>query len=148
MTLVQLFLVYRYGAGSLHYLTPTEADRSQTEQMQDLGIFTVVRTEIGPIIVPDVNPQRVSELVWLDGEELAALIREPMSQMAQRLGGTCVSTAFEKRPGAITPAGIGTSTRSSGRPLLPRRIWNSAAVSRSAVPMALNSSADLGYASN
>ena len=37
MTLVQLFLIHRYGAGSLHYLTPTEDNRSQTQRMQDLG---------------------------------------------------------------------------------------------------------------
>ena len=46
----------------------TEANRSQTEQMQDLKIFTVVRTEIGQIIGADVNRERVSELVWPDGE--------------------------------------------------------------------------------
>jgi len=55
MTLVQLFLIHRYRAGALHYLTPTEDNRSQTQRMQELGIFSVVRTEIGQIIVADVN---------------------------------------------------------------------------------------------
>ena len=47
MTLVQLFLIHRYRADSLHYLTPTDDNQGQTERMQALGIFTVVRTEIG-----------------------------------------------------------------------------------------------------
>ena len=60
MTLVQLFLIHRYRAGSLHYLTPSEDNQSQTQRMQELGIFTVVRTEIGHIIVADVDRARVA----------------------------------------------------------------------------------------
>ncbi|MDQ2965530.1 MAG: isocitrate lyase ICL2 [Chloroflexota bacterium] len=82
MTLVQLFLIHRYRARSLHYLTPTEDNRSQTQRMQDLGIFTVVRTEIGQIIVADVDRERVGELVRPDGEKLAELIRKPLPQIA------------------------------------------------------------------
>ena len=55
MTLVQLFLIHRYRAGSVHYVTPTEDNLAQTQRMKDLGIFTVVRTEIGQIIVADVD---------------------------------------------------------------------------------------------
>ena len=82
MTLVQLFLIHRYRAGSLHYLTPTEDNQSQTQRMQDLGIFTIVRTEIGQIIVADVDRERVGELVRPDGEKLAELIRKPIPQLA------------------------------------------------------------------
>ncbi|MEO5883962.1 MAG: isocitrate lyase, partial [Candidatus Limnocylindrales bacterium] len=82
MTLVQLFLIHRYRAGSLHYLTPTDDNRSQTQRMQDLGIFTVVRTEIGQIIVADVDRERIAELVRPQGESLAELIRKPLRQMA------------------------------------------------------------------
>jgi isocitrate lyase len=82
MTLVQIFLIHRYRAGSVHYLTPTEDNQSQTQRMHDLGIFTVVRTEIGQIIVADVDQERVSELVRPDGEKLAELIRKPMPQLA------------------------------------------------------------------
>jgi isocitrate/methylisocitrate lyase len=81
MTLVQLFLIHRYRAGSLHYLTPTEDNQSQTQRMRDLGIFTVVRTEIGHIIVADVDQDRVGELVRPDGEKLAELIRKPVPQV-------------------------------------------------------------------
>jgi isocitrate lyase len=82
MTLVQLFLVQRYHAGSLHYLTPTEDNQSQTQRMKDLGIFTVVRTEIGQIIVADVDRERVGELVRPEGSSLAELIRKPIPQTA------------------------------------------------------------------
>ena len=78
MTLVQLFLIHRYRAGSLHYLTPTADNRVQTQRMQDLGIFSDVRTEIGQIIVADVDRERVGELVRPDGEELVELIGKPV----------------------------------------------------------------------
>jgi len=80
MTLVQLFLIHRYRAGSIHYLTPTDDNQAQTQRMLGLGIFTVVRTEIGQIIVADVDRERVAELVRPDGEQLGDLIRKPMAQ--------------------------------------------------------------------
>ena len=82
MTLVQLFLIHRYRAASLHYVTPTDDNRSQTQRMHELGIFTVVRTEIGQIIVANVDRARVSALVEPDGEQLAELIRKPIPQAA------------------------------------------------------------------
>jgi len=82
MTLVQLFLIHRYRADSLHYLTPTEDNRLQTQGMQDLGIFTVVRTEIGQIIVAEVNRERVGQLIRPEADSLAELIRKPMPQPA------------------------------------------------------------------
>ena len=82
MTLVQLFLMHRYRAASLHYVTPTEDNLSQTQRMHELGIFTVVRTEIGQIIVANVDRARVSALVAPDGEQMAELIRKPIPQAA------------------------------------------------------------------
>ena len=80
MTLVQLFLIQRYRASSIHYLTPTEDNQSQTRRMQELGIFTDVRTEIGQIIVAEVDPERVAELVGADGAALTDLIRRSLPQ--------------------------------------------------------------------
>jgi isocitrate lyase len=82
MTLVQLFLIHRYRASSLHYVTPTEDNRLQAQRMQDLGIFSVVRTEIGQIIVAEVNRERIAELVRPAGDSVAELIREPIPQPA------------------------------------------------------------------
>jgi hypothetical protein len=50
--------------------------------MQDLGIFTVVRTEIGQIIVAEVNRERVGQLIRPEADSLAELIRKPMPQPA------------------------------------------------------------------
>ena len=44
------------------------------------GGFAVVRTEIGQIIVADVDRERVGELVRPDGEHLAELIRKSVPQ--------------------------------------------------------------------
>jgi isocitrate lyase len=75
MTLVQLFLVHRYGASSIHYLTPTDDNTAQAERMRDLGLFSTVQTEIGQIIVGQVDRRRVAELVAADRTALDDLIR-------------------------------------------------------------------------
>jgi isocitrate lyase len=76
MTLVQVFLIHRYGAFSVHYLTPTDDNRAQTERMRELGIFSVVRTEIGQLIVADVDRERIVELVASDASALRELIEQ------------------------------------------------------------------------
>jgi isocitrate lyase len=80
MTLVQLFLIHRYRAASVHYLTPTDDNRAQTQRMEELGIFAVVRTEIGQIIVADVRRERVADLVGSGDGPLAELIRGRIGQ--------------------------------------------------------------------
>jgi isocitrate lyase len=50
--------------------------------MQGLGVFTLVRTEIGQIIVADVNRERVGELIRPEADSLAALIRKAIPQHA------------------------------------------------------------------
>ena len=82
MTLVQLFLIHRYRAASIHYVTPSQDNQLQTQRMQELGIFTVVRTEIGQIIVANVDRARVNALVEPDGKRLAELIRKPITRAA------------------------------------------------------------------
>ena len=39
MTLLHLFLIHRYQAAAIHYLTPTDDNRRQCERMLSLGIF-------------------------------------------------------------------------------------------------------------
>jgi isocitrate lyase len=72
MTLVHLFLVHRFKAASVHYVTPTEDNQYQVEKMRSHGIFT----EVGQIIVADVNRQRISEFLAPDQEALRRLIRK------------------------------------------------------------------------
>ncbi|MBK7596981.1 MAG: isocitrate lyase family protein [Acidobacteria bacterium] len=76
MTLVHLFLVNRFKADSVHYVTPTADNQYQVAKMQSHGIFSEINTEVGQIIVADVNHQRVSELLSPDREALLKLIRK------------------------------------------------------------------------
>ncbi|MGA8767360.1 MAG: isocitrate lyase, partial [Candidatus Acidiferrales bacterium] len=83
MMLVQLFLIHRYKASAVHYLTPTEDNESQTQKMKSMGIFSDVQTEVGQIIVADVNKQVVDELLKPDRAALLEMIRKSSSQTAQ-----------------------------------------------------------------
>jgi isocitrate lyase len=74
MTLVHLFLIHRYKVDSVHYVTPTEDNKYQTAKMKTQGIFSVVNSEIGDIIVADVNPEEISGLLQKDGKALGKLI--------------------------------------------------------------------------
>jgi len=76
MTLVQLFLIHRYNASSVHYVTPTEDNQLQTQKMKSIGIFSDVHTEIGQIIVANVSKQRVAELLKPDRETVLAMIQK------------------------------------------------------------------------
>ncbi len=74
MTLFHIFLIHRYKAVSVHYVSPTDDNHKQTEGMQAMGIFGDVNDEVGQIIVADVNPERIQELLASDGVELKKLI--------------------------------------------------------------------------
>jgi isocitrate lyase len=74
LTLLLVFLMHRYKAVSMHFVTPTDDNRRQAEGMKGLGIFSEVQVEIGEIIVAEVNAARVAELVATDGKALEALI--------------------------------------------------------------------------
>jgi isocitrate lyase len=76
MTLVHLFLVHRFKADSVHYVTPTEDNQYQVAKMRSHGIFSEVNTEVGQIIVANVNRQRISEFLAPDQEALRRLIRK------------------------------------------------------------------------
>jgi isocitrate lyase len=74
MTLVQLFLFHRYKVDSAHYVTPTDDNTRQAEGMKKEGLFRSVVQEVGEIIVADVDPARVKELLAPDRAALEALI--------------------------------------------------------------------------
>jgi isocitrate lyase len=76
MTLLHLFLIHRYKAASIHYVTPTDDNVKQAEGMQKLGIFDDVTVEIGNIIVAGVEPTRVAELLNPNRTELTKLINK------------------------------------------------------------------------
>lgn len=74
MTLMKLFLIHRYRADSIHYVSPTEDNHRQCKGMRRLGIFEDVSTDIGDIIVASINRPVVRQLLESDREELNKLI--------------------------------------------------------------------------
>ena len=63
MTLLHLFLIHRYKAQAIHYLTPTEDNHRAAASMKRLGIFESTNEEVGEIIVAEVNGDAVAALV-------------------------------------------------------------------------------------
>jgi isocitrate lyase len=76
MTLIHLFLVHRYKIDSVHYVTPTEDNQYQAAKMKEQGLFSEVKTDVGQIIVADVNHDRMAELLAADRMKLGKLIRK------------------------------------------------------------------------
>jgi isocitrate lyase len=74
MTLNQLFLIHRYKVDSIHYLTPTEDNKKQTERMKAHRLFSAVNDEVGEIIVADVDKDRLKQLLDADRAALKELI--------------------------------------------------------------------------
>lgn len=74
MTLLHLFLIHRYRAASIHYLTPTEDNHGAAASMTKRGVFSNVSDEVGEIIVADVDKAFVAKLVTPDSPERHALI--------------------------------------------------------------------------
>ncbi|MGO9306861.1 MAG: isocitrate lyase ICL2 [Candidatus Korobacteraceae bacterium] len=74
MTLAHLFLLHRYKAGLVHYLSPTEDNQHQALKMQRLRIFGNVNNEAGLIIVASVDAGRIAELLNPDQVVLRKLI--------------------------------------------------------------------------
>jgi isocitrate lyase len=62
MTLVHVYLISRYQASSVHYLTPTEDNDHQSRKMAEQGIYSAVSPEIGQIIVAQVDADTVRAL--------------------------------------------------------------------------------------
>ncbi|HEX7323428.1 MAG TPA: isocitrate lyase ICL2 [Mycobacterium sp.] len=76
MTLTHLWLVHRFKAVAVHYVTPTQDNLYQTEKMKSHGIYSSVHQEVGEIIVADVNQDRIKELLAPDRAALGRLIRK------------------------------------------------------------------------
>lgn len=74
MTLIHLYMIHRYRAVSVHYVSPTEDNHYQTQKMKHHGIYTEVHSEVGHIIVAEVSADRIAELVHDDSAALGRLI--------------------------------------------------------------------------
>jgi isocitrate lyase len=76
MTLIHLWLIHRFKAEAVYYVTPTEDNIYQTEKMKSHGIFRDVHQDVGEIVVAEVNQPRIEELLAPDREALMRLIRK------------------------------------------------------------------------
>jgi isocitrate lyase len=74
MTLIHLFLVHRYKISTVHYVSPTDDNRYQTQKMKTHGLYQDVHDEVGDIIVCDVSPENVKVLLAADRTRLTDLI--------------------------------------------------------------------------
>ena len=69
MMLIHLYLIHRYDARAIHYVSPNDNNSKEAQRLKELGLFTEVQTEIGQIIVAQVNQEYVKDL--LKDEEVA-----------------------------------------------------------------------------
>jgi isocitrate lyase len=76
MTLIHLFLVHRYKASSVHYVSPTDDNRYQAQKMKAHGLYSDVHDEVGQIIVADVSADGVKALLAPDRARLEDLIHQ------------------------------------------------------------------------
>jgi isocitrate lyase len=74
MTLLHLFLIQRYKAAAIHYLTPTEDNHRAAASMKKRGIFDSTYDEVGEIIVAHVDQEVVKALVDPKSEARERLI--------------------------------------------------------------------------
>ena len=74
MTLLQLFLIHRYKADIIQYMTPTDDNRQQTNGMKRHGFFEDAIEEIGDIIVAHVNKEIVAKTVSSESQGIHQLI--------------------------------------------------------------------------
>jgi len=74
MTLVHLFLIHRYKISCVHYVSPTDDNRYQTQKMKTHGLYSDVHDEVGHIIVADVDAERVKVLLAEDRVALEDVI--------------------------------------------------------------------------
>jgi isocitrate lyase len=95
MTLIHLFLIHRYKASSIHYVTPTEDNRYQAQKMKTHGLFSDVHDEVGQIIVAEVSAEGVKALLAPDRTLLIDLIHRRYPQPPAELREAPASVARE-----------------------------------------------------
>jgi isocitrate lyase len=76
MTLTHTFLIHRYKAFAVHYVSPTEDNHYQAQKMQTHGLFTDVHDEVGGIIVAEVDSGRIAKLSDADTSAMEDLIHK------------------------------------------------------------------------
>ncbi|WP_198928199.1 isocitrate lyase/phosphoenolpyruvate mutase family protein [Tessaracoccus sp. ZS01] len=72
--LVHLYMIQRFKADAVHYVSPTEANAAQCERMKAQGLYSDVATELGNIIVARVSKDRMADLTAPNSGEMSDLI--------------------------------------------------------------------------
>src|SRR5262249_11856369 len=75
MTLNLRILVHRYNIWAVHYVSPTDDNRYQSQKMKTHGLFSDVHDEVGHITVADISAEGVKALLAPDRDRLNALIQ-------------------------------------------------------------------------
>jgi len=101
MTLMHLFLIERYKAARVHYLSPTDDNRHPTERMKQLGIFSSVNMEAGLIIAAAVDSARVAELLKAGSIGLQRVARTVRKTFARRSLSELRQLCSFRRVGAV-----------------------------------------------
>ncbi|MEO8695485.1 MAG: isocitrate lyase ICL2 [Acidimicrobiales bacterium] len=73
MMMLHLFLIHRYGAEAIHYVSPTADNHRLAEFMEKLGIYDSVSDEVGEIIVAHVDSNWVDRLLDPSGDGIVGL---------------------------------------------------------------------------
>jgi isocitrate lyase len=76
MMMLHLFVIQRYHADAIHYVTPTDDNHRLAEYMKRVGIYSSVSDEVGEIIVADVDDDWVSGLLNQNGNGIVELFTE------------------------------------------------------------------------
>jgi isocitrate lyase len=76
MTLAQLWLIHRYKASAVHYVTPTPDNQAMALKMKEQGVYAAVSTDSGHIITADVNKKGLEQILAKDRTALTKLIKK------------------------------------------------------------------------
>ncbi len=76
MTINHAFLIHRYKADAVHYVSPTEDNQYQAQKMKEHGIYAEVHDEVGGIIVANVDQVNIAKLIEPDRTALEDLIHK------------------------------------------------------------------------
>jgi len=76
MTLIHLWIIHRYKAKAVHYVTPTVDSERLANWMKAHGIYANVSANGGHVIVANVAEKGLSQLLATDRAALGKLIRK------------------------------------------------------------------------
>ena len=73
MMMLHLFLIHRYGAEAIHYVSPTADNHRLAEFMEKVGIYDSVSDEVGEIIVAHADSGWLDRMMDPNGEGIVGL---------------------------------------------------------------------------